>query len=515
MLRALRARVPLPLVLLAGLLLAACVAPVTDPQAQAEQAAATAVAQVLATLTAQPTPTPAAAPAGTPTPAAHTSTQPPPGTKPSAALSPVEIFQRLSPSVAYIEVPDGTGSGVLIEGGYIVTNAHVLWPFQEARVVFANGEEHTAVPVSNVDHLTDLAGIGPIETDLPPVVLGSGEHLSVGEEVYLIGYPGEGDRFPQPALSRGLVSRMREWSSLGISYFQSDAAIAGGQSGGMFVSPQGEVIGISGFSFAEGNFALVASTADLAPRVAALLAGEDIDGLDPRDLLLAGERMREEYAPAHYYDQQTYVINEPEGTDITVRAEGDDEIYLRVEDDYGEYLIDETNEDGPGELEGEVFISADAPYFVVVGPAVHPPPGEIRVRASRPLAPFVDPDDERTLAVGDSISGQIDHGSDMDVFRLRLERGERVRILVDSIEIDPYLTVDGPNMRIREILSDDDAGGGLFGLNAAITFEAPRDDNYMLVVEDASGYDNGGYVISVTPADARDDGAEDRGETGE
>ncbi len=494
------------LLLLAFVLLAGCIAPVADAQ---DEVAATAVAAALATVTAEAVtaeaPASAPAPLATPAPGVGASTQSPPGAKPSALLAPVELFRRLSPSAAFIEVPGGTGSGVLIEGGYIVTNAHVLWPYREARVVFANGEEHPSVPVHNLDHLTDLAVIGPIETDLPPVTLDSGEDLRVGEEVYLVGYPGEGDRFPQPALSRGLISRMREWESLAISYFQSDAAIAGGQSGGMLVSPYGAVIGISGFSFAEGNFALVASTADLLPRVEALIAGEDIDQLDPRDLLARGVRARADYAPAHYYDQRMYLINEPKGTKVTVWAEGEGEIYLRVEDIYGEFEVDEINEEGAGELEGEFTVRADAPYFVVVGPAADPPADEIRVRSSRRLAPFDDPDDGTTLSVGMTVVGQIDHGSDMDTFRLELERGDRVQIVVDSIEIDPYLTVDGPRMRLNEIEYSDDGAGGLFGLNAGLTFTAPRDDNYFVVVEDATGYDTGGYRLEVLPAPAEDE----------
>src|SRR5690606_11492141 len=99
----------------------------------------------------------------------------------------------------------------------IVTNAHVVWPYNAARVTFANGEEHVNVPVHNVDHLVDLAVLGPIDTALPPVSLASGEHFEIGEEVYLIGYPGEGEKFPQPALSKGIISRLRQWSGLGIT----------------------------------------------------------------------------------------------------------------------------------------------------------------------------------------------------------------------------------------------------------------------------------------------------------
>ncbi len=90
----------------------------------------------------------------------------------------------------------------------------------------------------------DLAVIGPLESDITPLTLFNGEHLTVGQEVFLIGYPGEAEEFPQPALARGIVSRLREWKPIHMTYFQTDALIAGGQSGGVLVSERGDVIGI-------------------------------------------------------------------------------------------------------------------------------------------------------------------------------------------------------------------------------------------------------------------------------
>ena len=50
-------------------------------------------------------------------------------------LTSVQIFEKVSPAIAFVETPTSTGSGVLVDGGYLVTNAHVVWPFNEARVV--------------------------------------------------------------------------------------------------------------------------------------------------------------------------------------------------------------------------------------------------------------------------------------------------------------------------------------------------------------------------------------------
>lgn len=224
--------------------------------------------------TPMPIPSPVATLAGTDTPAP---TPPPPSE--SSALTPTEIFDHVSPSVAYVEVPDGSGSGFLIDDGYLVTNAHVVWPYDKVRIVFPDGTEFKDAPVIGWDLIADSAVIGPLQTDLPPVTIANGESLEIGSNVYLIGYPGETEEFPTPTISSGIISRYREWERAGITFFQSDASVAGGQSGGVLVSNQGDVIGVSGLRFPDGGFALVASAADVLPRVYRMIEGENTDGL--------------------------------------------------------------------------------------------------------------------------------------------------------------------------------------------------------------------------------------------
>ena len=189
----------------------------------------------------------------------------PPG---ATAPSGVDVYRRVAPSLAMVETPTGGGSGLLIDGGYVLTNAHVLWPYMEARVALPDGSAWEAAPVVAWDLHIDLALLGPLETTAPPVALVSGEDLPVASPVYLMGYPGEVEPLPQPAIAGGMISRTREWQGMRITYFQVDATIAGGQSGGALVAEDGRVIGVSGFLFA-GVYGLIASAADLAPHVEA------------------------------------------------------------------------------------------------------------------------------------------------------------------------------------------------------------------------------------------------------
>ncbi len=206
----------------------------------------------------------------------RTTTTPPPTTTTAGPLTARELFDTLSPSLAFITTDLGVGSGVLLEGGWIVTNAHVVWPFDEVRVVFPDGTEITDAPVVRVDVYRDLAVVGPVSVEAPALVLTAEAEYGVGDSVYLIGYPGEVEDFPTPAITQGVISRIREWEPAGITFIQTDALIAGGQSGGALVSATGEVLGVSGLGgFSESNFALVAASEDLGGIVDDLLRRSD------------------------------------------------------------------------------------------------------------------------------------------------------------------------------------------------------------------------------------------------
>ena len=78
----------------------------------------------------------ALAPTTTVTPTITTTAVPTTLTMPT----PAEVFAAVSPSVVFIEVPDGAGSGVLLSSGYVVTNAHVVGHLPTVRLFTALGE---------------------------------------------------------------------------------------------------------------------------------------------------------------------------------------------------------------------------------------------------------------------------------------------------------------------------------------------------------------------------------------
>ena len=67
-------------------------------------------------------------------------------------LSAQQVFDRIGPSIAFVQTPAGTGSSILIDARHVVTNSHVVWPFEQARIVFPDGTEFLGAAV---------VGLGP------------------------------------------------------------------------------------------------------------------------------------------------------------------------------------------------------------------------------------------------------------------------------------------------------------------------------------------------------------------
>ena len=426
-----------------------------------------------------------------------TATPTPTVTPTPAPLTAAQIFAAVSPSLAFVQTGGAGGSGLLIEGGYVVTNAHVVWPFEEARVVFPDGTEHLGVPVLNSDLMGDLAVLGPIDTSVSPLALVDGEGLAIGSTVYLIGYPGEAGGFPQPSITSGILSRLRQWEAIGMTYLQTDAAVAGGQSGGVLVSEDGDLIGISGFSFTEAGFGVVASGADVMIRINGLIAGEDVAGLGDRRLPLEGGKLEFDFVLNSLLAQAVYVLNEPAGTLVDIQVESESDVFLSVIDLGGFDLIfaDDTV---TGVESGSATTALSAPYFFVVLNRSDDPT-EFRVRSNVELALYEDPDDGKAISVGQTAFGALDFPTDIDVFFIELEAGETVEITLYSASIDPFLAIR-TRPETHEPVVDDDSGGGLFGLNAKLTYRAPHTGSYAITISDAFSTGVGGYIFSVAEA---------------
>lgn len=427
-----------------------------------------------------------------------TQTPPPTPSPTPAVLDSAAIFQRVAPSVAFIETPTATGSGFVFAEGLLATNAHVVWPFETVRVRFPDGTEYAEAHVVGWDLLRDLAVITLPNDTHAPLRLTDGETLPIGSEVYLVGYPAEVEHEPQPTIAGGLLARLREWTPGNLTYLQTDAAVTGGQSGGALVSPRGDGIGLSGFAFGNGQFALAASSPDIAPHLQRLAQGESTDGLGRFPAFSLENATHQDTATLQTIWSTAVWVMWPATTDqIEVTATSANDLGVRIVDALA-YIVTDTDNTLTGD-ENATFTPLDPiPHWVEVY-QYNSYSADVELTSSVPIARFPDPDDDTELTPGTTYTGAIDYPSDMDTFLLPLKKGEEVTLHVESIAIDANILIDEITLGNEEFLaSDDDSGRGLFGLDAQVSFTAPKTGMYFVLVSDALGFDTGGYFIHVS-----------------
>lgn len=439
-----------------------------------------------------------AADATTAPPASNVTAATPAATAATAPrLSAADVYARVAPAVPFIRTPSGSGSGVLIDGGYVVTNYHVVWPYETVGVVFPGGRESQSVPVVAWDFMADIAVLGPVSASVPSLTLGDGEGIATGSELYLVGYPAEPDEFPEPTITRGVLSRVREWERLGMTYLQTDAAVAGGQSGGPLVDARGDVVGISTYSFSEAGFGIALSGADVAPIVQRLIQGRGNAARDARRVPAGSGSFEFTVELANLWDTRAFVLDGTAGTALRVTLDGAGDGKFLVGGPAGVLLdVDQTLS---GAEQGAAEVPVDGILFLQVEIASGTP-SPLELTSTIGLTPFHDPDDGPTIAVGETVAGRIDFPSDWDWYSIRLAEGETVRVSVDSVTVDTLLVVDFPASEADQRVLDDDSGGGLLGTNSELVYRAPGTGEYFIAVTDAVGYSTGGYYLSVEEA---------------
>jgi putative serine protease PepD len=165
------------------------------------------------------------------------------------------VANGVLPSVVALQVSgggeEGTGSGFVIDGGYILTNNHVVAAAADGdgdiRVVFQDGSQTKATIVGR-DTSYDLAVVKADTGGRKPLPLGDSAGVVVGDSVIAIGAPlglqGTVTTGIVSALNRPVVAGDQSATSF-INAIQTDAAINPGNSGGPLVDERGRVIGIN------------------------------------------------------------------------------------------------------------------------------------------------------------------------------------------------------------------------------------------------------------------------------
>jgi len=153
-------------------------------------------------------------------------------------------------SVVTIKTDISQGSGFFVaDGGYIVTNAHVMEGATRAAIITYDGESHTVYKLGeNSEMAITLLRIN--ETKYSPLNLANSDDVKQGEQVIAIGNP-YGLSF---SVTQGIVSNIHQTGENKLNaYIQIDAALNSGNSGGPLINKQGEVIGINNFKISEAE----------------------------------------------------------------------------------------------------------------------------------------------------------------------------------------------------------------------------------------------------------------------
>jgi serine protease Do len=181
------------------------------------------------------------------------------GPPPAEAQTVREVFQKVAPSVVVIRgrgrdvTASGqtryteTGSGVLVsKDGQVMTASHVVHSLDEITVEFLGGETVTATVIAS----EPAADLSLLKLDrVPPgsrvATMADSSTVQVGEQVVIVGAP----YGLSHSLSAGYISA--RWAPNSVyktmplaEFFQTDAVINTGNSGGPMFSMKGEVIGI-------------------------------------------------------------------------------------------------------------------------------------------------------------------------------------------------------------------------------------------------------------------------------
>jgi serine protease Do len=218
------------------------------------------------------------------------------------------VAERAGPSI--VGIGRGTrGSGIVIGGGKVLTNAHNLRG-DEVTVTFADGRR-TRGTVAGFDGDGDLAVIDVDTAGAGAIEWADGGDLAVGAAVFGAGAShGGGTR-----VTFGLVSAVaRAFRGPGGRRIEGSvehtAPLAPGSSGGALLDAGGRLVGINTNRIGEGFYLALPADAALRDRVDALGRGES-----PKR-----PRLGVAVAPSHVARQMRRSVGLPEREGVLVRG---------------------------------------------------------------------------------------------------------------------------------------------------------------------------------------------------
>jgi S1-C subfamily serine protease len=165
----------------------------------------------------------------------------------------IAAYRKAAPAVVLIKTKEGSGSGVILPNGSVLTNRHVVEGVGIVQVFFKPSDinqstgstEFRSGKVKYVDVQRDLAliQVDNLPSDYKSLKIAARDDLEVGADVYAIGHPlGYEWTFTQGVVSgiRAILNDTQNYTAI-----QTQTPINPGNSGGPLLNANLEVVGIN------------------------------------------------------------------------------------------------------------------------------------------------------------------------------------------------------------------------------------------------------------------------------
>lgn len=160
-----------------------------------------------------------------------------PSSSDGRTLTASEILAKVGPSIPLVDGCLRVGSGILVDGGYVLTGYQTVGQCETADITFPDGTRHADVPIAVRVPELDYAVIGPIRTTKKALALDSGSQPSRGSRLYRIGHDFVGGDLP--SIDSGRLARVDTWDRTGTKLFRTDAAL-----GDALVDDRGQIVSV-------------------------------------------------------------------------------------------------------------------------------------------------------------------------------------------------------------------------------------------------------------------------------
>jgi S1-C subfamily serine protease len=453
------------------------------------------------TLTSTQLPTVAAVPTAIPSPIpiipATTPIVPTPTFSPTA-IPTIEddLLETVGPSTVMVASYKGTGSGVLIDGNYVVTAAHVIWPMTHADVFFTD-DRIISARVLGWDLLADIAVIGPVDTELSHFDMSDLADAKVGDAVYSVVHPSS-DGVPLRSgtgaqvvkVSAGTILDNPQDGLTGIHSIATSVQAEPGHSGGVVTNESGQFVGVLiAFGVYDDTLHLVPAN-EVIDRVDRILRGEPSPELGRRNLPTDNGAFEHDFFLSHKLDEITYMFRLPRSSTADIEVVDREDVLFRIINASGEVLTEDLTS-----IQRFKSTQVSEPYFIVVDWNFLAT-GAGTIRSTVELIPVVDPDDYRVVDIGDKVFGSLDIPGEGDVFTINLVQGQRIEIRAGFIVFGPVIMIYPPTGAPYDGAWSVDPVTEEFG-NGPLIYEAPVDGIYRIIVFNGLWYGSG-YALTVS-----------------